>query len=152
MSNVQELHGTNTTYTNGKVPILDERGDVITPRRGLMNKIDDKGKEAVTLSKSTLWFIGTGFILLQVIFNYGSSALSLARDDQSQKEQITSIQNNLATKTKTDDETAKEIRAQIDKLNAKFDTLQTALNNQAVKDAEQRGFRLGATTDPQGGK
>jgi hypothetical protein len=115
--------------------LFDPSGHTVHPvKRGLMARIDEKGSESVTLRKSTLWFIGTALVLFQVLFNYGGSIIGWARDDQSQKEQMTTMKNQV-------DETRNDVK----ELKTQFTELGKILQSQAVKDAEARGYKLGQT-------
>lgn len=116
-------------------PILvDPRGAPIEPKKGgLMERVNAKGGEEVTLRKSTLWFIGVSLVLVQVAFSYGGSLLGWARDDQTQKEQINTLGAQVI-----------ETRNDVKDLKSQFTEIQKVLQAQAVKDAEKRGYELKA--------
>lgn len=163
MQNVSTLHGVEL---NGKADIhftadpvaapgtiLDTKGDVITPRRGLMEKLDAKASRKIEISQGTAWLLGAIVVIANLLFNYGGSILSSARDDQSQKEQITALQSNLASKAQKDEQAAADMKKEMEKLNDKIDSMQQNFQQQALKDAEQRGFKLGVTSaEPTGNK
>lgn len=114
--------------------LLDATGAEITARKpGLMARVDEKGAETVTLRRSTIWFVATGLVLLQVIFNYGGSFIGWARDDQSQKEQMTTMKGQV-------DETRNDMRD----LKSQFTALQKVLQDQAIATAKKEGYELGA--------
>lgn len=112
--------------------ILGTHGETLAPKKGFMGRVDQKIGEDVTLKKGTLGLIALGFVLLQVIFNYGGSFMSWARDDQSQKEQMTNMKSQV-------DET----RSDVKELNRKFDEIQKSLQEQALQAAKGEGYKLG---------
>lgn len=120
-------------HTSEPGTIFDPHGEKVEVKRGLMARLDAKTAEDITLKKGTLALIVAGFVLLQVIFNYGGSFIGWARDDQSQKEQMTVMKSQV-------DEARKDMK----ELKDKFDEIQKSLQSQAVKDAEKRGYELGA--------
>lgn len=115
---------------NGPEPqgtLLDSHGDAMPPvKKGLMVRIDAKAKEEVTLSKGTVWMIGAVPVILAVALNYGAAAFGWVREDQSKTLQIQQLQNDVNT-IKDDVRAMKDIQQQ-----------------QAIKDAEKRGYQLGA--------
>lgn len=114
--------------------LFDPHGDRVTPKVGLMARLDAKVSEDITLKKGTLALIVAGFVLLQVIFNYGGSFVGWARDDQSQKEQMITVKNQV-------DETRKDMK----ELKEQFNDIQKALQAQAIQAARGDGYKLGVT-------
>lgn len=113
--------------------ILSPVGDVITTvKPTLMNRIDSKGAEKITLSKGTLWFVGVAFVLLQVVFSYGGSLLGWARDDQSQKEQIIQIKAAMQAMVESQTRTEGKIEAFGDRLRV-----------QEIQNGKGEGYKLG---------
>ena len=118
--------------TNGQ-PLVDEKGNELPPvKQTVMTKFDKAASEPVTLSRGTIWLLATGLVLLGVIFSYGGSLLTWAREDQAMREK--------AIQTAKDVE---EMRRQMDALKVQFDDIQKILQAQAVRDAEARGKALG---------
>ncbi len=46
--------------------IVDVRGDAFPQRKTMVGRLDDKAKETITLSRGTLWFIGTALTVIPV--------------------------------------------------------------------------------------
>lgn len=76
------------------IGLLDAHGEPVR-KTGWMSRLDDKGRESITLNKSTLWFVGTGLVLLQVIFTWGGSFLGFIRENESQKQQLIRIEGEM---------------------------------------------------------
>lgn len=107
--------------------IVDARGDeVSTRRKGLMARLDAKVGERVEISKGTLWLLGAGVVLLNLVFSYGGSVLGWTRQDE-----------QIRTKVET---TAKAV----DELNSKVDKLAETIQVQQIRDARTEGYKLGA--------
>lgn len=122
--------------------ILDPAGEVVTSENPtLMNRLDAKVKEPMTLSKGTIALAVAIFVLLQVIFNYGSSFVSWARDDQTQKEQIQTIKTQ-----------GIETRADVQKMSDRLEEIQKAMQARDLKEAEKRGYELKAAEGDHGKK
>ena len=121
--------GLKKEYRNGEATIQD-----FVPKKEstLMGRLDAKVKEPITLSKGTLALIAAFFVLLQVVFNYGGSFVGWTREDQSQREKMTSIQGQLDAQQKS-----------IEAVNGKLDELQKTLTKQAIDDAKATGYKLG---------
>lgn len=99
---------------------------------GWMTKAESKLSEKVELSKGTLWLLATGFILLQLVLNYGGSLMGWARDDQSKVKDIQSIQVGQDKTTQA-----------IERIEAKFERLDERLRAQELQDAKIQGFKAG---------
>lgn len=113
--------------------IFDARGDTVRPAtHTIMARLDAKTTEQVTLSKGTLWLLGAGVVILNLVLSYGGSMVGWVRDDQNQRTQLNSVQDQM-----------KETRDDVKELTNKFDDIQKALNAQAIKDAENKGKELG---------
>lgn len=113
------------SFEKGKV--FDAHGITVQPQthKGFMTKMDEKGKEQITLSKSTLWLMGAGVVVLQLAFNYGGSAVSWIRDDQSDKVKLATIESDLKD------------------LKTNFSNFQTSYTNDRIADAKATGYKLG---------
>lgn len=59
----------------------------------MVKAVDKKVAESITLTKGTLWLIGVGFLCVQLLFNYGGSAISWARADQSTVQKVDQLQD-----------------------------------------------------------
>ena len=97
-----------------------------------MAKLDEQGSKEVTFRQSTLWFIATGLVLATVLLGYGSSAVSWVRDDESQRMQIQQLQNQVNT-----------IMIGQDKIMKLIEEDRKERADQAIKEAEKRGYELG---------
>jgi len=62
----------------------------------MVKAVDKKVAESITLSKGTLWLIGVGFLVIQLLFNYGGTAISWARNDQTNVEAIKALRDQMA--------------------------------------------------------
>ena len=124
--------------------ILDARGDTVRPAHPTyMARLDARAKEEITLSKGTLWLLGAFVVIVNLAFLFGGSLLGWAREDQSQREQLNSVQSQMI-----------ETRNDVKSLNDKFDKIQEGLQAQALKDAEEKGKEFGykvGRTDAKGG-
>lgn len=110
---------------NGK--LFDAQGQTVRPAAPtLMARLDVKAAEKVELSRGTLWLMGTALILAGVVFSYGSSIIGWARDDESQRVKMATIER-----------TVEEMRGELREL-------KQLLQDQRVKDAEKRGYELKA--------
>jgi hypothetical protein len=104
-----------------------------------MARLDLKASEQVTLSRGTIWLLGTALVLAGVIFSYGSSMLAWVRDDESQRVKMANIER------------------QVQEMRDEVKVLSTLLQEQRVKDAEMKGrgygYNVGRTdqTKPDGG-
>lgn len=111
--------------------IFDARGDTVAPAHlPLMARLDNRATEKVELSRGTLWLLGTLLILGGVVFSYGSSIIGWARDDESQRVKMANVER------------------QVEEMRGEVRELKQLLQEQRVKDAEARGYKLG-TTDNQ---
>lgn len=84
--------------TNGRPSIAGVPAMTLPNRRireGWMAKVDEKTSERLEVSKGTLALIGLTPAFLMLVFSYGSSALGLARDDQTQKLDIQRLQSDV---------------------------------------------------------
>lgn len=119
-------------FDNGK--LYDPAGHTLHPQKeaNWMVRANSKLSEQVTLSKGTLWLLATGFILLQLILNYGGSLVGWARDDQSKVKDIQSIQTGQQKTTEA-----------IERIESKFEKLDERLRAQELQDAKIQGFKAG---------
>jgi len=95
-------------------------------RATLVEKIDRKTAETVTLSKGTLWLLGAAVVILNLAFTYGGSLLGWSNG----QERLRMTVEVLAT--------------QMTELNRKVDAMQEAQRVKDIKDAEKRGYELKA--------
>lgn len=122
--------------------LLDSHGEKVEVRRGWMVRVDDKAKEQITLSRGTIWLLGTFVALvalvpaiLTLLLVIGGLLIGYGREDGTQAIKIASMEKQ-----------SEEIRDDMKELNRKFDDIQKSLNERAVQNAgeegEVRGYKL----------
>lgn len=120
--------------------LYDPQGNTVSPAAStFMGRLDARTKEEITLSKGTLWLLGAAVVIVNLAFLFGGSLLGWAREDQSQKEQLNSVQSQMA-----------ETRDDVKSLNEKFDKIEEKLNDQALRDARKQGYELKAAEGAHG--
>lgn len=125
---------------NPEGKIVDPQGNTLAPvHPTLMGRLDARTKEEITLSKGTLWLLGATVVIVNLAFLFGGSLLGWAREDQSQKEQLNSVQSQMT-----------ETRDDVKELNNKFDQIQKSLQEQALRDARKQGYELKAAEGAHG--
>lgn len=127
--------------TDDKHLIVDERGNAITTKKGLMTTLDAKFGKRIEISQGTMWFIGIAFVAIQVIFSYGGSLWSKSAEDSAVRTKVDAIQVTLQQQAGND----AKLQTEIEKLNDKFDALKDKLNDQAQKDQYKKGQIEGLT-------
>ena len=122
--------------------ILGPRGDTLRPKEAhtFMAKLDEKGSQEITLRRSTLWFAGTGIALAAVVFSYGSSVISWARADESQKMQILQLQNDVTS-----------VKDSVQALKELIEKEREARVAQEIQNAKALGYQLKAAEGPEHG-
>lgn len=81
--------------------IVDSHGDAVRRKPNLIERADRNMSEKVELTKGMLWLLGAGVVILNLSVSYGGTLVGWAREDQSQKEQLTQIQTNLKSMSET---------------------------------------------------
>lgn len=137
--------------TNGGAKLYDPQGVPVPPApTTLMARLNEKGKEEVTITKGTFTIIGTLTALAVLVVTCGVLFVGWSRDDQSAREEVKRL--NVVIEQMRENQGRTE-QGQRD-LNAKFDKLLDQMQAQAVKDAESRGKAMGydvGRTDKQAG-
>lgn len=129
-----------TPFTNGK--IYDANGDTVHPvKHTFMARFDAKASEKVELSRGTVWLIGISLVLAGVIFSYGGSALSWAREDQATRERTIQTQRDV-----------EEMRKDLKEMKDQFNEIQKAMQAQREQEAVKRGYELKAAEGDHGRK
>lgn len=70
-------------------PVFAQKGD------GWMVKIDAKSAETIELRKGTIWAVGILPVFLMLVFYYGTSIFGFIREDQSTKNRVEQLQNDV---------------------------------------------------------
>jgi len=135
VQNGNDLHVSIEPEPPGTILDVHEQ-PIQTQGAGLMRKLDEKGAEKVEFRKSTIAAIAVVPALLLVVLNYGASAIGWVRTDESRAVQMESLQKD------------------VNMMKEDLKTIKDSMQQQAVKDAGQRGFKLGITAaeEPKGGK
>lgn len=81
--------------------LVDSHGDAVRRKPNLIERADRNMSEKVELTKGMLWLLGAGVVILQLAISYGGTLVGWAREDQSQKEQMTQIQTNVKSISET---------------------------------------------------
>ena len=113
--------------------IYDAHGDTVRPANPtIMARLDAKTAEQVTLSKGTLWLLGAGVVILNLVLSYGGSMIAWARDDQSQKEKIIQIQQDV-----------QGVKDNVKEMRDDFKEIQKNLQADSIQKAKIDGFKAG---------
>lgn len=114
--------------------LLDARGEIAQKEpHTLMDKIDAKASQDITVKRGTLWFVGTVLVLAGVVFSYGSSAVSWIRNDESQKMQIQQLQNDVSA-----------VKDNLKSLTLMIEQEREARRQQEIQNAKALGYQLKA--------
>ena len=125
---------------NPEGKIVDPQGNTVSPAfPTLMARLDARTKEEITLSKGTLWLLGAAVVIVNLAFLFGGSLLGWAREDQAQKEQLSTVSAEV-----------KQTRDDVKDLNRKFDDIQKTLQERAIQDARKQGYELKAAEGAHG--
>ncbi len=131
--------------TDDKHLIVDERGNAITTKKGLMTTLDAKFGKRIEISQGTMWFIGIAFVAIQIIFSYGGSLWSKSADDSAVRTKVEALQITVQALASQEASDNKETKQALEKLDDKFDVLKDKLNDQALKDNYKKGQIEGLT-------
>jgi len=76
--------------------ILDEHGAAIPRRESMMVRLDEKAKESITVSRGTLWFIGTAITVVPILLVIIGYAVSMAMGYQGNLSRVTELDSRVA--------------------------------------------------------
>lgn len=71
--------------------IVDAHGEPVTRTNGMMVRLDEKAKQAVTISRGTLWFIGTVIAVVPVLILIVVYVITVAMGYQGTLSQVKEI-------------------------------------------------------------
>lgn len=97
-----------------------------------MSRLNEKASEDVTLKKGTLWLLGAGVIILNLLFSYGGSLVGWAREDGSRQTQFSEVQKDVG-----------EMRKDMEKLQTQITDMQKAMMADQLQRAKIEGFKAG---------
>ncbi len=119
-------------FESGK--LYDGSGHTIPQKTeaGWMVKLNEKASEDVTLKKGTLWLLGAGVVILNLLFSYGGSFVSWVRTDQNRTTQAEAVQRDVG-----------ELRKDMEKLQVQISDMQKAMVADQLQRAKIEGFKAG---------
>lgn len=106
--------------------------------------VDNKVAESITLSKGTLWLIGVGFLCIQLLFNYGGSAISWARNDQTNVEATKSLKKQVEDLDKKVDDKYSDMHSDIKEIQSDMKEMNRGYQEMREQNATLRGAKFGA--------
>ncbi len=112
--------------------IIDRHGDPIARPTSMMVRIDEKAKEPITLSRGTLWFIGTLLTVIPITVLLVGYIITIA----------TGYQSNISRVTELDGRVAK-----LESAVTKIQGLEISLNNVANDVGTMKANQVAADVD-----
>ncbi len=135
----------HVTLEPDKTLIVDERGNALTTKKGLMTTLDAKLGKRIEISQGTMWFVGIVFVVMQLLLSYGSSLWSKSAEDSAVKTKVEAMQLVVSQQADISAKSDAKLQLEIEKLTDKLDALKDLLTQQATKDAYKKGQIDGAT-------
>ncbi len=135
----------HVTLEPNKTLIVDERGNALTTKKGLMTTLDAKLGKRIEISQGTMWFVGIVFVVMQLLLSYGSSLWSKSAEDSAVKTKVEAMQLVVSQQADISAKSDAKLQLEIEKLTDKLDALKDLLTQQATKDAYKKGQIDGAT-------
>jgi len=106
---------------------------------GVIMAADDKSAEKTEITKGMVWLIATSLIVLQLLLNYGGSAIGWARADQSNVEAIKTMQLKLDGMEKQFSDKNRETRDDVKELKDDFKEIQKGFQEMREDRATLKG-------------